>query len=99
MKKLLSATFVIAVVAVLYTQFTDLAYKLGFAELKMVAVLENSEKLKVKCDAYSLGFFDEIKLQNKFQQCINEYRARPNPGFLHHRSRRPALSHTLNNIF
>jgi hypothetical protein len=76
MKKLLCATFVIAVVAVLYTQFTDLAYKLGFAELKMVAVLENNEKLKVKCDVYSLGFFDEIKLQNKFQQCINDYKAK-----------------------
>ena len=75
MKKLLSATFVIAVLAVLYSQFTDLAYKLGFAELKMVAVLENSEKMKVKCDVYSLGFFDEIKLQNKFQQCLNDYEA------------------------
>ena len=75
MKKLVSAVFVVAVVAVLYSQFTDLAYKLGFAELKMVAVLENSEKLKVKCDVYSLGFFDEIKLQNKFQQCINDYEA------------------------
>ncbi len=47
--------------------------KFGFAELKLVAVLENSEKMKVKCDAYSLGFFDEIKLQNKYQKCINEY--------------------------
>ena len=75
MIKLVSAVFVVAVVAVLYSQFTDLAYKLGFAELKMVAVLENSEKLKVKCDVYSLGFFDEIKLQNKFQQCINDYEA------------------------
>ena len=75
MKKLLSATFVIAVLAVLYSQFTELAYKLGFAELKMVAVLENSEKMKVKCDVYSLGFFDEIKLQNKFQKCLNDYEA------------------------
>ena len=75
MIKLVSAVFVVAVVAVLYSQFTDLAYKMGFAELKMVAVLENSEKLKAKCDVYSLGFFDEIKLQNKFQQCINDYEA------------------------
>lgn len=75
MKKLLSATILVAMVALLYSQFTDLAYKLGFAELKMVAVLENSEKLKVKCDVYSLGFFDEIKLHNKFQQCINDYQA------------------------
>jgi len=49
--------------------------KFGFAELKLVAVLENSEKMKVKCDAYSLVFFDEIKLQNKYQKCINEYQA------------------------
>lgn len=76
MKKLFSAAVVVAVVAMLYSQFTDLAYKMGFAELKMAAVLENSEKLKVKCDVYSLGFFDEIKLQNKFQQCINDYEAK-----------------------
>lgn len=75
MKKIISAAFIVVVVALLYTQFTDLAYKLGFAELKMVAVLENSEKMKVKCDVYSLGFFDEIKLQNKFQKCINNYEA------------------------
>lgn len=73
MKKLLTAAFTIALLALLYTQFTELAYKFGFAELKMVAVLENSEKMKVKCDVYSLGFFDEIKLQNKFQKCINDY--------------------------
>ena len=42
----------------------------------MVAVLENSEKMKVKCDVYSLGFFDEIKLQSKFQQCLNDYEAK-----------------------
>lgn len=75
MKKPLSAIFLIALLAVLYSQFTDLAYKLGFAELKMMAVLENSEKMKVKCDVYSLGFFNEIKLQNKFQKCINDYEA------------------------
>lgn len=76
MKKTLSAVFLIALLAVLYSQFTELAYKFGFAELKMVAVLENSEKMKVKCDVYSLGFFDEIKLQNKFQQCLNDYEAK-----------------------
>lgn len=75
MKKTLSITLLIAFLIVLYSQFTELAYKLGFAELKMVAVLENSEKMKVKCDAYALGFFDEIKLQNRFQKCINDYEA------------------------
>lgn len=75
MKKTLTATLLIALLLLLYSQFTELAYKFGFAELKLVAVLENSEKMKVKCDAYSLGYFDEIKLQNKFQKCINDYEA------------------------
>ncbi|MBU3023267.1 hypothetical protein [Aestuariibacter sp. A3R04] len=75
MKKAFTASLFIALLLVLYSQFSELAYKLGFAELKLVAVLENSEKMKVKCDAYSLGFFDEIKLQNKFQKCINTYEA------------------------
>ena len=75
MKKALSATLVIIIGVLLYTQFTELAYKLGFAELKMVAVLENSDKMKVKCDTYGLGYFDEIKLQNNYQKCINEYEA------------------------
>ncbi len=75
MKKVLLASAVAIFLLVLYSQFIELAYKLGFAELKLVAVLENSEKIKVKCDVYSLGFFDEIKLQNKFQKCINDYQA------------------------
>ncbi|MFY8328227.1 hypothetical protein [Pseudoalteromonas sp. ZZD1] len=75
MKKTLTAILLIAFSFLLYTQFSELAYKFGFAELKLVAVLENSDKMKVKCDAYSLGFFDEIKLQNKYQKCINEYEA------------------------
>ncbi|WP_417761134.1 hypothetical protein, partial [Shewanella sp.] len=69
------STLLIAFLLLLYSQFTELAYKFGFAELKLVAVLENSEKMKVKCDAYSLGYFDEVKLQNKFQKCINDYEA------------------------
>ena len=76
MKKTLTAALLIALLLLLYSQFTELAYKFGFAELKLVAVLENSEKMKVKCDAYSLGYFDEIKLQNKFQKCINDYEAK-----------------------
>ncbi|MDN3379377.1 MULTISPECIES: hypothetical protein [unclassified Pseudoalteromonas] len=75
MNKSLTATLLIALSLLLYTQFSELAYKFGFAELKLVAVLENPDKMKVKCDAYSLGFFDEIKLQNKYQKCINEYEA------------------------
>ncbi|MBT0587541.1 hypothetical protein [Alteromonas oceanisediminis] len=75
MKKLITATLLVSLLFVVYSQFTELAYKLGFAELKMVAVLENSEKMKVKCDAYALGYFDEIKLHNKFQKCINDYEA------------------------
>ncbi|KYL34741.1 hypothetical protein A2I98_09435 [Pseudoalteromonas agarivorans] len=75
MNKLLTAILLIAFSLLLYSQFKELAYKFGFAELKLVAVLENSDKMKVKCDAYSLGFFDEIKLQNKYQKCIDVYQA------------------------
>ena len=75
MKKTLTATLLVAFIVLIYTQFSELAYKFGFAELKLVAVLENSEQMKVKCDVYSLGFFDEIKLQNKYQKCINDYKA------------------------
>lgn len=75
MKHLLSFTLFIALISVVYSQFIELAYKFGFAELKLVAVLENSEKMKVKCDAYAFGFFDEIRIQNNFQKCINEYEA------------------------
>ena len=66
MKNTLTLTLLAVLLLVLYSQFTELAYKFGFAELKLNAVLENSEHMKVKCDVYSLGFFDEIKLQNKF---------------------------------
>ncbi len=75
MNKLLSILLAVILLVVLHTQFVELAYKLGFAELKMVAVLQNQEKMKVKCDAYALGFFDEIKIQNNFQKCINDYEA------------------------
>ena len=73
MNKSITALLLVACIFLLYSQFSELAYRFGFAELKLVAVLENSEKMKVKCDAYSLGFFDEIKLQNKYQKCINDY--------------------------
>ncbi|MCL1156802.1 hypothetical protein K8B83_10850 [Shewanella inventionis] len=43
--------------------------------MKKEAILINDQKMKVKCDSYALGFFDEIKLENKFQQCINDYQA------------------------
>ena len=76
MNKTITALLLVACIFLLYSQFSELAYKFGFAELKLVAVLENSEKMKVKCDAYSLGFFDEIKLQNKYQKCINDYEAK-----------------------
>lgn len=75
MKKVI---LVLAVVVVGYfanLKFVELAYSLGFAELKKEAVLINSEKMKVKCHSYALGWFDEIKLENKFQACVNEHEA------------------------
>ncbi len=69
---------VLAVVVVGYfinSKFVELAYFLGFSELKKEAVLINSEQMKVKCHSYALGWFDEIELENKFQTCINDHEA------------------------
>ncbi|MBB1439301.1 hypothetical protein H5202_11535 [Shewanella sp. SG41-4] len=71
---------IIVIVAVLLgyfinLKFIEIAYSLGFAELKKETLLINDQKMKVKCDSYALGFFDKVKLENKFQQCINEYEA------------------------
>lgn len=75
MKKLVVLLVVCALGYAIHVRFVELAYALGFAELKQEAVLINADKLKVKCHAYALGWFDEIKLQNKFQACINEHQA------------------------
>jgi hypothetical protein len=32
--------------------------------------LINNQKMKVKCDSYAFGFFDEIKLENKFSNVL-----------------------------
>ncbi|ALQ08243.1 hypothetical protein WNY97_11415 [Pseudoalteromonas fuliginea] len=47
MNKSLTAILLIAFSLLLYSQFKELAYKFGFAELKLVAVLENSDKMKL----------------------------------------------------
>lgn len=75
MKNSVSIILLLAFVFVLQSQFEELAYKFGFAELKKIAVLENEQKIKVKCSAYAWGFFDEIKIENSFQKCINDYEA------------------------
>jgi len=75
MRNIISILVILAFGFVLYTQSTELAYKLGFAELKKVAVLQNENKMKVKCEAYALGFFDEIKIENRFQKCLNDYQS------------------------
>ncbi|MCT8986920.1 hypothetical protein [Shewanella phaeophyticola] len=75
MKKLIIIIVVVAVGYLINLKFVDIAYAMGFAELKKEAILINDQKMKVKCDSYAFGFFDEIKLENKFQQCINDYQA------------------------
>ena len=54
--------------------FAEIAKSIGFVEMKKIATLQNNKQLKVKCQVYSLGFFDEIKLENKFQHCIKNYK-------------------------
>ena len=75
MKKVVLVLAVVAVGYFINSKFVELAYSLGFAELKKEAILINSEKMKVKCRSYALGWFDEIKLENKFQACVNEHEA------------------------
>jgi hypothetical protein len=74
-KKILLVVALISVGYLINARAVELAYALGFAELKMQAVLVNEQQLKVKCNSYALGYFDEIALENKFQQCINRYLA------------------------
>ena len=73
MNKIIGVLAVIVIGYFINLRFVELAYSLGFAELKKEAVLVNTEKMKVKCHSYALGWFDEIKLENKFQTCINEH--------------------------
>lgn len=75
MKKVILVLAVVVVGYLINSKFVEVAYSLGFAELKKEAVLINAEKMKVKCHSYALGWFDEIKLENKFQACVNEYEA------------------------
>lgn len=75
MKKVILVLAVFVVGYFINLKFVELAYTLGFAELKKEAVLINAEKMKVKCHSYAFGWFDEIKLENKFQTCVNEYEA------------------------
>jgi hypothetical protein len=75
MRNVISFIVLLAFGFIVYTQFFEIAYKFGFTELKKVAVLQNDKKIKVKCDAYAWGFFDEIKIENRFQKCVNDYQA------------------------
>ncbi len=76
MKKIVYVLIALTIAYFINARFIELAYSLGFAELKKEVVLINDEKLKVKCHAYALGWFDEVKLENNFQMCINEHQAK-----------------------
>ncbi len=75
LKKFIYLLVVFIIGYLINARFIELAYSLGFAELKKEAILINDKQLKVKCHSYALGFFDEIKLENKFQQCVNDHKA------------------------
>ena len=75
MKKVMLVITLVVVGYFINLKFIEIAYSLGFAELKKEAVLINAEKMKVKCSSYALGWFDEIKLENRFQKCVNEHEA------------------------
>jgi len=75
LKKIVLVLAVFVVGYFINLKLVELAYSLGFAELKKEVVLINADKMKVKCHSYALGWFDEIKLENKFQACVNEHEA------------------------
>ena len=75
MKKVAIVIFVLTLGYFMNERLLEIAYELGFSEVKKEVVLINNEKMKVKCDAYAWGFFDEIKLENRVQQCVNDYQA------------------------
>ena len=52
-----------------------MASSLGFAEFKKETILINNDKMKVKCQTYALGWFDEIQLENNLQACVKKHEA------------------------
>ena len=73
MKKIATLIFVLVLGYFLNERILEIAYSLGFSEVKKEIILVNAENIKVKCDAYAWGFFDELKLENKVQACVNDY--------------------------
>jgi hypothetical protein len=59
-KKIIIIIIAVALGYVIKLKFVEIAYSLGFAELKKETVFINEQKMKVKCDSYALGFFDKI---------------------------------------
>ncbi len=75
MKKFLYVLVAVVLIYVINSKFVELAYSVGFAEIKKEAVLINAEKMQVKCRSYALGWVDQVKLENNFQKCMNEHQS------------------------
>jgi hypothetical protein len=60
---------------VINSKLIEIAFELGYAEIQHEVLLQNEQNLKVKCVLYKFDYVDEIRLENKFQTCINEYEA------------------------
>lgn len=75
MKKIILIIIAVTLASLLNSKFNELAGSLGFAEFNKETILINTEKMKVKCQAYALGWFDEIQLENNLQACVNEHEA------------------------
>jgi hypothetical protein len=75
MRRIIYVLLFIAAAIVINWKLIEIAFELGYAQIDHEVVLQNEQNLKVKCVLYSFEYVDEIRLDNKFQTCINEYEA------------------------
>lgn len=75
MRRIIYVLLFIVAAFVINLKLIDIAFELGYAEIEHEVVLQNQQNLKVKCVLYKFEYVDQIRLENKFQTCINEYEA------------------------
>lgn len=75
MRRITYVLLFIATAFLINWKLIEIAFELGYAEIDHEVVLQNEQNLKVKCALYRFEYVDEIRLENKFQTCINEYEA------------------------
>lgn len=73
MKLIIYGLLIIVAAFVVNSKLPEIGYELGYAEIEQEVILKNQQNIKVKCVLYTWDFVDQIRLDNKFQTCINDY--------------------------